>query len=458
VIRDYNRPNTSLNRRAKSRSLLSLLVGLAAITLGVFALVNHSASSSTAPSAGQEEPPLTAGLDPLEVPQESSPEAAPPPPPVQEVFRSEIKAGDSFASLLAAHLSPARILDISRKCRPLFPLKSLKAGRPYALATLEGSFENFTYEIDRDEQLIIRKEGEGFAISRQAIPYETRTEVIEGQIRSSLFEAVSNIGEDIELAISLSDIFGWDIDFIRDIRSGDRFRAVVEKRSREGKTAGYGRILAAEFTNQDSRYRAVLYEKDGNASYYRPDGGSMRRAFLKAPLAFTRISSGYTSKRFHPIQKTWKAHPAIDYAAPEGTPIKTVGDGYISQIGYTRGNGNFIRISHSNGYETMYLHMKGFAKSMRRGKKLNQGQIIGYVGSTGLATGPHLCFRMKRDGEPVNPLKIKTAAGTPIPSSELTAFKSNAAPFLALLESADEGKMMTASAETIPDDSISHTR
>jgi murein DD-endopeptidase MepM/ murein hydrolase activator NlpD len=213
---------------------------------------------------------------------------------------------------------------------------------------------------------------------------------------------------------------------------------LVEKRFREGKPGGYGRILGATFTNQGDTYTAFLF-KDGKnpPSYYAADGKALRKAFLKAPLAFSRISSGFTMKRFHPITKTWKAHPAIDYAAPTGTPIMAIGDGTITRIGRAGGNGNHIKLRHSNGIESLYLHMSRFAKGMRQGKRVVQGQVIGYVGSTGLATGPHLCFRMYKNGAPLNPSKLKTAAAAPVSREHMAEFREAISPRLARLEGRD---------------------
>ena len=235
--------------------------------------------------------------------------------------------------------------------------------------------------------------------------------------------------------MNLAEIFGWDIDFILDIRQGDSFQVLVEKRFRDGEPAGYGRILAAEFTNQGETFNAVLFQDGERApDYYSLDGRSLRKAFLKAPLSFSRISSGFSMRRYHPIAKTWRAHPAIDYAAPTGTPIKTVGDGVVSQKGYTRGNGNYVKIRHNNGYETLYLHMKGFAKGLRNGGRVKQGQVIGYVGATGLATGPHLCFRMRKHGAPVNPQKVKAPSVAPVSAENLDTFRLHAETLLAQLE------------------------
>ena len=248
------------------------------------------------------------------------------------------------------------------------------------------------------------------------------------------------------MAINLADIFGWDIDFILDIREGDAFHAVVEKRFREGLPAGYGRILAAEFINQGKSYRAILFsDGNGNSDYYDPEGRNLRKAFLKAPLSFSRISSGFTMRRFHPITKTWKAHPAIDYVAPIGTPIKTVGEGKVVRIGYTKGNGNFIEIHHSNGYSTLYLHMSQFARGIKKGKRVKQGQIIGYVGATGLATGPHLCFRMRNDGIPVDPTKVNIPSPPAVSSENMAEFRTLASPLLSQLKGDEIIQAMLAS-------------
>ncbi|MFN2366993.1 MAG: M23 family metallopeptidase, partial [Desulfurivibrionaceae bacterium] len=309
-------------------------------------------------------------------------------------------------------------------------------GQPYQLCTLDDQFDSFLYEIDQHEQLLIRRQDDQFEISRIPIAYEVEEEVVKGVISSSLFNAVEEIGEKPGLAITLADIFAWDIDFILDIREGDSFQAVVEKRFREGQPAGYGRILAAEFVNRGRSYRAVLFKdgSDNRSAYYDPEGKNLRKAFLKAPLSFTRISSGFTMKRFHPITKTWKAHPAIDYVAPTGTPIKTVGDGTVVRKGYTSGNGNFAEIRHTNGYSTIYLHMSKFAKGMAKGKRVSQGQVIGYVGATGLATGPHLCFRMRKNGDPVNPGRIKVPSAPAVSQENMGEFLALATPLLARLD------------------------
>jgi len=348
-----------------------------------------------------------------------------------------IKKGDTITALLGNYLSNQQILQLVRQSKNIFSFSKLCIGQPYRIFLIDGQFNSFLYNIDRDEQLLIQQDGNQFKISRIPI-YDVRTEVINGTITSSLFDAVAKIGEEAELAINLADIFAWDIDFMLDIRKGDSFRAVVEKRFLKGHPVGYGRILAAEFINQGKSYRAILFgDGSGNTNYYDPEGRNLRKGFLKAPLDFTRISSGFTMRRYHPITKTWKAHPAIDYVAPTGTPIKTVGEGTVKRIGRTRGNGNFIEILHSNGYSTLYLHMSKFAKGITKGKRVTPGQIIGYVGATGLATGPHLCFRMRKNGKPVNPNKVKMPKAPAVPSENMAEFRTLAAPLLAQLRSGD---------------------
>ena len=362
----------------------------------------------------------------------------PPPPAIPEIHREvvggEIAPGDTLTALLGDYFTPQEIHRLSQESKEIFRVSRISAGQPFKICLADGEFERFEYDIDNEEQLFISRDGEGFAIERKPIPYTVTTETVSGTIETSLFEAVTATGESDVLAMTLADIFGWDIDFILDIRQGDSFQVLVEKRFREGKPAGYGRILAAEFTNQGETFNAVLFQ-DGERrpDYYSLDGQSLRKAFLKAPLSFSRISSGFTMRRFHPIAKTWRAHPAIDYAAPTGTPIKTVGDGIVSRKGYTRGNGNYVKIRHNNGYETLYLHMKGFAKGLRQGGRVSQGQVIGYVGSTGLATGPHLCFRMRKNGAPVNPQRVKAPSIAPVSAENLDSFRLHAQTLLAQL-------------------------
>jgi murein DD-endopeptidase MepM/ murein hydrolase activator NlpD len=353
----------------------------------------------------------------------------------QKTVKGVIQPGDTVTSLFADIFTPQQIHILNQATKPVFPLSRLTAGQSYALRLVDGKFISFTYDIDREDQLVVCREGDSFVARKIPIEYEVITDLVTGVIDSSLFGSIVQSGENEVLAISLADIFAWDIDFIRDIQPGDAFEALVEKRFREGTPAGYGRILAARFTNQGQPYSAYLF-KDGNqpAAYYDENGRSLRKAFLKAPLSFSRISSGFNMRRRHPITKKVRPHPAIDYAAPTGTPIKTVGDGTVTFAAFKRYNGNCVKVRHPGGWETMYNHMSRFGRGIKRGVKVRQGQVIGYVGTTGLSTGPHLDFRMYKNGVALNPLKIKTPPSAPVSAQHLPDFKRTVAQLTARLE------------------------
>ncbi|MEZ4598220.1 MAG: peptidoglycan DD-metalloendopeptidase family protein [Syntrophotaleaceae bacterium] len=421
---DFKPKKSSLSNQPRARRSLSLR--RIAAPLLVFSLLAGGLFFMIPRQETMEEPPEIV---------EPAREQALEPEIRREVVEGAIQPGETITSLLGHLFTPQEIHNLGQECKDVFPLSKLCAGQNYRLSLLGGSFESLEYDIDRDDLLIIRQGEEGFEVAREPIPYTTREEVVSGTIMSNLFDAVVGTGESEILAINLADIFAWDVDFIRDIHPGDSFQVLVEKRFREGNPAGYGRILAATFTNQGETFEAFLY-KDGDqkAAYYDRKGKSLRKAFLRAPLSFSRISSGFSLRRFHPITKTWKAHPAIDYAAPTGTPIKAIGNGTIIRSGYTKYNGNFIKLRHANGIESLYLHMSRFARNMKTGKRVAQGQIIGYVGSTGLATGPHLCFRMTKNGKPINPNKLKKTPDAPISKANMKAYKASIQPLLAQLE------------------------
>lgn len=353
----------------------------------------------------------------------------------EKTIKGSIQSGDTMSSLLRDLFTPKEIQELALQCREVYPLTKISAGQPYKLSLEGGDFKRFAYDINCDDQLVICRDQDGFAVSREPIKYVVKQVAVRGTIESSLFQAVVDIGESDGLALQLADIFAWDIDFFHDIRVGDSFEAVVEKRHRNGRPSGNGRLLAANFTVQGQTYQA-FYFRDGNRppGFYDQDGRSLRKAFLKAPLSFGRISSGYDMRRLHPITKRIKPHPAIDYAAPTGTPVHSVGSGAISFAAYKRYNGNCVKIKHPNGWVTMYNHLSRFGKNIQKGKKVKQGELIGYVGSTGLSTGPHLDFRMYRNGKPVNPLKVKSPPATPVSRANLARFKAMVADRVALME------------------------
>lgn len=342
-----------------------------------------------------------------------------------QVKKGLIRSGDTASSLLNKYLPLKSIYEISRQSKDIFSLSRIRKGRPYKIITNENGFLEFEYEIDSDERFVVRKEEEHFSVGKLPIYYDVNLELVSATISYSLNSTVRKIGEKNELAFRLADIFAWDIDFIRDIHSGDQFRVLVEKKYRNGKLCGYGKIKAAFFTNRGTTYKAFLHtDNEGISGYYDEQGNSLQKAFLKAPLAYSRISSKFTNKRLHPILKRYRAHKGVDYAAPTGTPIKTVGDGIITDLGYSKSTGNYIRIRHFNGYTTRYYHMSGFTKGMKRNKRVLQGEKIGYVGATGLATGPHLCFGLKKNGKYIDPLNYRAPSAKPVRQEEMDIFLS----------------------------------
>lgn len=366
---------------------------------------------------------------------EPLPEACAPLEPEITRMSDTIKSGDTPSTLLEGHLGLSEIYSLCNESKDHYPLENLRAGQPWTMIYSNTDLIGLEYEIDANERLIVALTDSGYEFRREAIPYDVETKTVSAVIQSSLFGAVTQAGESEELALRLGNVFAYDVDFTRDLREGDSFTAIIEKKYREGNFVGYGQLSAASFTNQGQTYYAYQYtDTKGHTAYYDQKGRPLRKAFLKSPLPFTRISSGYSMSRMHPILKYRRPHQAIDYAAPTGTPISTVADGFIAQVGSNNSQGRFVRVSHSNGYETIYNHMSKFAKVSKKGAKVKQGQVIGYVGSTGYSTGPHLDFRMRLNGKLINPLKLKTMPADPIAAKEMPSFNAAVAVFKAELE------------------------
>lgn len=352
------------------------------------------------------------------------------------VMRGIIGRGDTVGGILQAWLTPTEISDLDKAAQKVFSLRRIKQGQAYGVQSdSEKNFIGFEYEIDNDSRLLVSRDESGFKAEKLDIEYAIQLHRVEGEIKSSMFQAMADAGESAALAVQLSNVFAWEINFIRDIRAGDRFSLLVEKRYRDGEFRDYGKLLAASFVNRDDKYEAFLFrDDDDNSQYFTREGQSLRRAFLKAPLSYTRISSGYTNRRLHPVTMDWKAHPAIDYAAPTGTPVKSVGKGTVTFVGYNHAAGNYIKVEHLNNYETMYLHLSAFSKGLKKGSKVTQGQVIGFVGKTGYATGPHLDFRMKKSGAYINPLTALSPRETPVLKKEKESFLAQVNIFLAFME------------------------
>jgi murein DD-endopeptidase MepM/ murein hydrolase activator NlpD len=353
--------------------------------------------------------------------------AVSPVPPVPE-FRQVVGTFEPRQTITHAlkeqGLSAELINQIIVAARPEYNLARVRAGQNYWICfTREGIFRDFRYPVDDERYLTVFHDvGQGRLVPvMKSFPYETRVEPISAIIESSLFLTIRDIGEMDQLALDLADIFGSDIDFYTDIQKGDSFKVLIEKKYLDGQFTKYGEILAAAFKNDRKMLTGFRFEdENGKPAFYAPDGRALKRSFLKSPLRFTRISSRFSPARLHPITRTVRPHLGVDYAAPMGTPVQAVGAGMVTSAGFSGNNGRMVRILHAGGFETMYLHLSRIA--VRSGARVSQGQVIGYVGSSGLSTGPHLDFRVLRHGKAINPLKVIFPPGAPIPRSEFESF------------------------------------
>ncbi len=342
-------------------------------------------------------------------------------------LRSKVHDGDSASILLNDWLSMAEIIELDKASKDIHPITSLRVGQSFYLVldAKTSELERFEYEIDTTKKLIADLSNDEYNIYTENIPYEIVLEYVAGTITSNFYNSVIAVGENPNFAFKLAQVFAYDIDFFSEIQKNDTFKALMEKRYRDGKFIGYGRILGATFSNKGEDYHAYLYfdpEDSEKTAYFNEEGKALQKAFLRTPVEFTRVSSGYTMNRKHPILGITRPHQGIDYAAPTGTPVIAVADGVIERSSYNGGYGHFVKIKHSNSLHTQYAHLSKYGKGIKKGVKVRQGQIIGYVGSTGLSTGPHLDFRIQKNGKFVNPDKVIVPAKEPIKSDQLQAY------------------------------------
>jgi len=337
-----------------------------------------------------------------------------------------IEKGESFFSIFKKYgLDIAELFKLREASADIHRLRELQTGQPYKITIDSNSqINSFEYWIDEDSILNINRTDSGFSAEKKVVNYEKRIEHIGGIIKDNLISSIGNDMGNLMLALNLSDIFAWDIDFTSELRNGDIFKIVVEGLYLDGKFKKYGEILSTEFENNGKTYRAYKFEHNGRVDYYDENGRALKKAFLKTPLSFRRISSYFSRGHFHPILKISRPHHGLDYAAPAGTPVSTVSDGTVSFSGYKGQYGKLVVIGHSNGWKTYYGHLSEIRKGIKTGRKVKQGQIVGYVGSTGLATGPHLHYEIRIKNKPVNPLTVKLPRGGKIPEKIMTDFKT----------------------------------
>jgi murein DD-endopeptidase MepM/ murein hydrolase activator NlpD len=335
----------------------------------------------------------------------------------------EVKAGDSLASIFLRNGFSSRDVHEITRTEHGKQLAEIFPGHRLAFTKLGNTLETLTYSTDRLTSYTFHRDGDQFTAIKQVFQPDRVTTYKHSSIDSSLFVASQRAGLPDNLTMRLAQIFQWDIDFVLDIRPGDEFFVLFEELYFEGEFVGYGDILAAEFVNQGRRYRAVQYQtQSGRKDYFTPDGISMRKAFLRAPVEFSKISSRFNMRRLHPVRKTVRPHRGIDYAAPIGTPILAAGDGRINTATRNRANGRYIIINHGQQFVTKYLHLSKFARGIKAGNRVKQGQVIGYVGATGLVTGPHLHYEFLVNGVHMNPRTVALPKAKSIAKGELPQF------------------------------------
>jgi murein DD-endopeptidase MepM/ murein hydrolase activator NlpD len=367
--------------------------------------------------------------------------ALPPPAPALIEEKIVVPLRSNVADLLKRRgFTDREIHDLREAVKPVYDLSKIRAGQELRLASLPGGpWKRLEYDVDETRFLVVRNEETGVRADMRYVPIEFKTAFVSGVIEDSLIGALNKAGEEVSLAIDIVErCFGWDIDFNTDLRKGDSFRVFVEKRYLDGRFAGYRDILAAEFINEGRVYRAFrfTYPDTKVSDYFDEAGGSRRKDFLRSPIKFMtpRITSRFSSSRLHPIYKIYRPHYGVDYAAPLGTPVQATADGEVTFAGREAGSGNTVKMRHKNAYETAYLHLSGFGRGVRKGAVLKGGDLIGYVGTTGDSTGPHLDYRIYYHGSPVNPLGHKFKPADPLRKEFLEDYKKEVARLRVALE------------------------
>ncbi len=366
-----------------------------------------------------------------------------------------VAAGQNFATALEKFgLSAEEAANASVAAQHAFNLRQVRAGNTITVGrSVEGRLREIDYKIDTDRMLKIVPADRGFTAQITEIPSTTEMTSVTGRVDDSLFNAVEDAGESGELALRLAQIFGYDLDFYTDPRKGDTFRMILEeKKYANGETAGYGKIFAAEYENAGKKYQALLFhDPAGRPGYYSAEGRSLQKAFLRSPLKFgAPVTSHFSRSRFHPILKTYRAHMGTDYGAPMGTPVQTIGSGRVVFAGRKGGEGNMVQVAHFSGYETMYLHLSRMF--VRSGEHVEIGKTIGLVGSTGLATGPHLDFRILQRGQYKNFERLGLPPSDPVSKKNWPEFAAVREKWLPLLKNPE----LIQTRVILPDQSETH--
>lgn len=341
------------------------------------------------------------------------------------VEENRVRSGDFFSTILMRNgISAQDAYNLSDASDSIFDVASIRIGNTYRVwKNGSGAAEYLAYDIDRMKSVVFRCR-EPYSVWFVEKPVLTETKYADVTIRSSLWNDMIAAGAPPLLILSLSDIYAWTVDFFG-LQEGDRFRVVYDEKTCEGSVVAVDTVRYALFTSRGQDYPAVMFDQhDGGNIYWNEKGESMRKAFLKAPLHYSRISSGFSYARRHPVTRRVQPHTGVDYAAPKGTPVVTIGDGVVTSAKYEGAGGNVVRIRHNSVYSTAYLHLSRYGSGIRAGKRVKQGDVIGYVGSTGRSTGPHLDFRVWKNGSPINPLKMQSPPAEPLKQENMEAFRA----------------------------------
>ncbi|MBI4472488.1 MAG: peptidoglycan DD-metalloendopeptidase family protein [Acidobacteria bacterium] len=369
---------------------------------------------------------------------EPAPPAVPAPPsmpvPRIEVVEDTIQKNKTLVATLVDYEVPVAIAnEVADLIKPVFDVRKLRFGNPFRLEKdSDGSLRAFEYKIDDEKVLRVARAADSYHAKVETLEFETRETILTAEIENSLWHALIQHPKGDYLVDQLVQIFQWDVDFNTEIQPGDEVRFIIDGQYHEGKFVKYGKVHAAELVNAGKSYHAFLF----NGSYYDDKGNALKREFLASPLKFTRISSGYSRRRMHPILGTARAHLAVDYAAPTGTPVQAIANGTVAFAGWSGGYGRLVQIRHPNGLVTGYAHLSRIASGVRAGAKIDQGELIGNVGMTGLANGPHLHFMMTERGRPINPdLRLrKGGPRIPLQAAQKEEFLRYIAPKVAQLD------------------------
>lgn len=368
--------------------------------------------------------------------------------PIDDFNISEgtVESGSTLSTILSNYgITPAQVDQLTKASQSVYDLKQIRAGHPYTMFLSpeeHAKLQYMVYEQDVTNYVVFSFVNDSISVKTDQKPITTIRSMDSAMISGSLWKTMVDNNIEPKLAMDLSEIFSWTIDFFA-LQEGDMFNVIYDRKFVDTVSIGSGKILGAWFEHNGKRYYAIPYEQDGKLSYWDEKGNSLRKNILKAPLKFSRISSKFSNGRMHPILRIRRPHHGVDYAAPSGTPVHAVADGTITMKGYGGGGGNTLKIQHSQGLMSGYLHLKGYAKGISKGKRVHQGDVIGYVGSTGLSTGPHLDYRIWKNGKAIDPLKIPSTPTEPIKKGELSQFNIIKERVMAALEG------------TLPADSLS---